>query len=184
LSSFKITNRYATALIELSIQEKSLNDVSNELELIKKSIKDSRELTLFLQSPILKSQKKKDILTKIFSGKVSNLTMKFLNLVIDRNRTPLILEIIDHFFELRDKHLGIINVAVRSAAKFDKNQSEDLTKQLESYTNKKVKINFSLDSSLKGGFVVQLGDTVLDASLRHQLDLLKSKFLHGSEELN
>ncbi len=184
MGNFKVTNRYATALLELSVQENSLDSVSQDLECVKKTIDDSRELTLLIKSPILKSEKKKDILTKLFTEKVSQLTMKFLNLVIDRNRTPLIPDIISHFFELRDKHLGIINVSVRSAAKFDKNQSNNLTKQLENYTNKKVRINFSLDSSLKGGFVVQLGDTVLDASLRHQLDVLKNKFILGSEGLN
>jgi len=184
VGSFRITNRYAIALIELSIEEKSLDSISKDLEIIKKTIQGSKDLSLLIQSPIVKPAKKKDILTKIFSKKISTVTQRFLDLVIDRNRAYLIPEIIEQFFDLRDKHLGIVNVFVRSSAIFEKDQSDNLIKQLEDYTSKKVRVNFSLDSSLKGGFVVQLGDTVLDASLRHQLDVLKNKFLHGSEEMN
>jgi F-type H+-transporting ATPase subunit delta len=184
MSNYRITNRYATALLELSIEEKALDLISNDLEIIGNSIRKSKELSLLINSPIIKLIKKKDLITKIFSNKVSSITLRFLDLVIDRNRASLIPEIIEQFFNIRDQHLGIVNVFVLSAAKFDENQSNNIIKQLEKYTNKKVRINFSLDSSLKGGFVIQLGDTVLNASLRHQLDILKHKFLHGTQELN
>ncbi len=184
MSNYKVANRYASALIGLSFEENLLDKINMDLDIVVKTIKQSREIQLFLQSPVIKPHKKNEILTKIFQHKISSTSQKFISMVINRGRADLLEEIIDHFFKIRDRKLGIIHVQVKAAIDFDKSQSEKLTRTLEEFTKKKVQINFSVDKSLRGGFVVQLEDTILDASLKRQLEILRTKFLQGTADLN
>lgn len=184
MSNYKVANRYASALIDLSFEENLLDKINMDLDLVMKTIKQSREIQLFLRSPVIKLNKKNEIITKIFQHKISSTSQKFISMVINRGRANLLEEIIDHFYKIRDRKLGIINVQVKTAVDFDKSQSEKLTRTLEEFTKKKVLINFSLDKSLIGGFVVQLEDTILDASLKRQLEILRTKFLQGTADLN
>ena len=80
---------------------------------------------------------------------------------------------------LQDDRQGIVNVVVRSASDFTAEQSGTLRNRLESYTRKQVRITFSLDKQLKGGFVARVGDTVFDGSIKRQLELLRQRFAGG-----
>jgi F-type H+-transporting ATPase subunit delta len=75
--------------------------------------------------------------------------------------------------------MGIVRVTVSTSVEFSVKQKSILEKQLEEFTQKKVSIVFSMDTSLKGGFIARVGDTVLDGSLRRQLELLKTRLLEG-----
>lgn len=93
----KITNRYAKALLDLAISENQLDSVSKDLEFIHHSISSLRELSLLLKSPIIKRDKKKKIFDEIFRGKISDLVLKFCELVINRQRSELLPDIIKRF---------------------------------------------------------------------------------------
>lgn len=180
----KITNRYAKAILELAIEENKLALIANDLEMVKKTINSSRELTLLLKSPIIKTIRKKNIFYQIFSGKISDTALKFCELVIQRQRSDLLDSIIDRFFELKDEYENIMKVDVRSAVELDENQIKQLKTILENNFKKNVRLNLSIDKSLIGGFVIQVDYTMIDASLRHQLEQLRKKFLYGTENLN
>ena len=85
---------------------------------------------------------------------------------------------------LRDEKLGIVRVEVKTSFDFTDEQKEKLKQRLENILNKKAYLNFITDSTIVGGFVAQVGDTVYDASVKHQLELLRKEFLHGSIQLN
>lgn len=180
----KVTNRYAKALLELAISDNILDTVSSDLDYVQKSISSIRELSLLLKSPIVKRDKKKKIIHEIFNGKVSETVLKFCELIINRQRSELLTDIIQRFFELRDDYLNIKNVLVKSASELDEKQLNELKNILEERLNKKVRLTQSIDKKLIGGFIVQIDDTVIDASLKHQLEILKRKFLFGTEKLN
>jgi F-type H+-transporting ATPase subunit delta len=175
-----IANRYANALIELALEKGTFDKVSNDIDLIFSTFKTSRELQVALSSPIVKSEKKSFILNEIFKDKVSNETLSFLSFIVEKNREDLLFDIIKRCKEIRDKKLGIINAEVFSSTELISEHKEKLKRKLEDFTKKKVKISFSLDKQLIGGFVVRIDDTVLDASIKHQLELLKEQFLKGS----
>lgn len=180
----KITNRYAKAILELAIEEKKLDLITNDLETVKKAINSSREITLLIKSPIIKTLKKKNIFNQIFSGKISDTSLRFCELVIQRQRSDLLERIIDRFFELKDEYENTKKVDVRTAIELDENQVQQLKTILENNLKKNVRLSFSIDTSLIGGFVIQIDDTMIDASLRHQLEQLHKKFLYGTENIN
>ena len=179
MSEFRAAYRYALALLGVAEEMKKLDAVSKDLETIERLTKDSREFFLFLKSPIVNSEKKKRMLADILLGKVSDVTMKFVVLLAAKGREGLLPEIIEQFYKLRDERLGILNVTARTAVVFKPEQEKQLINKLEAATKKKVHLSYVIDPSLKGGFAVQHDDTVWDASVLHQLELLRERFVEG-----
>jgi len=171
--------RYALALIGVSEEQKGLERVTADFEFIQNIIKEVKEFSLFLKNPIINKEKKKKILTELLAKNVSDLTLKFVMLLASKGREGLLHEVIRQFYSLREERLGILKVTARTAVRFTPEQEEKLVNNLERVTKKKVRINYIEDPSLKGGFTVEYGDTVWDASLRHQLAVLEQRFARG-----
>jgi F-type H+-transporting ATPase subunit delta len=180
MSDYNITTRYANALIELAEEKKSFEQVSSDIELVHNTLKSSKELRIMLTSPIIKQHQKSSILENIFVSKIGNDTRNFLRFMIDKNREDYLYKIVKRYLELKDLKLGIVNIIVTSVIELSENQKKELNKKLEAYTNKKVRINFKTDDTIVGGFIIRIGDSIIDASVVHQLDLLKNKFLDES----
>lgn len=180
MADTRAARRYALALIGLAEEQKVLNLVAEDFDSLERLLRDSREFALFLTSPVVSMQKKKEILSTILRGKVSELTRHFVLLLTSKDREKLLGETIQQFNQLRDERLGILNVTTRTAVKFTGEEERRLIQQIERATRKKVRLNYILDPSLRGGFVVQHDDTVWDASVQHQLELLRRRFVEGS----
>ncbi|HEV8539471.1 MAG TPA: ATP synthase F1 subunit delta [Bacteroidota bacterium] len=179
MSEFRAAYRYALALLGVAEEVKKLDAVSADIASIESLVRDSREFLVFLRSPVVNSEKKKKLLKEIFQGKVSDVTLKFVALLAAKGRERLLPEIMKQFAKLRDARLGILNVKARTAVAFKPEQERELVARLEAATKKKVRLSFVIDPSLKGGFMVQHDDTVWDASVRRQLELLRERFTEG-----
>ncbi|MHB1687461.1 MAG: ATP synthase F1 subunit delta [Ignavibacteriaceae bacterium] len=184
MNEYKISVRYATSLLDTAIEKNIVETVSKDMELIYSVIESSRQLQIALSNPVIKPNVKLSILEAIFQAKVGDESMNFLKFLVEKNRENLLESISKNFLALRDEYLGIVNVKVRTAVEFTGDQVMQLKNNLEKYLQKKVRISFSIDHAVIGGFVAQVGDTVLDASLSHQLVLLKKQFLKGGASLN
>ncbi len=184
MSEYKISRRYATSLLESALEKNNLDSISIDVELIAAALRESPQLLRVISSPVVKPHVKLAILDEIFKTKVSSDTIKFVHFLVEKNRENLLADIIELFNGLKDEKLGIVNVDVKSSVPFSAKQTEDLKDKLEKYLNKKVRFNFRTDERMLGGFVVKIGDTVIDASMTHQLELLKRQFLKGSASLN
>jgi F-type H+-transporting ATPase subunit delta len=170
--------RYALALFGVAEELKKLNEAAKDFEYLETLIA-VREFYLFLKSPVIKTEKKKQTLRNILHGKVSDVTMKFVLLLASKGREALLPDIIPQFFALQDKRLGILRVTARTAIKFTQEQERQLVRQLEQVTKKKIRLTSVLDPSLHGGFLVQHEDTVWDASVRRQLERFKQRLIEG-----
>ncbi len=184
MSDINIANRYATALLELAEEKNSLEEIAKDVELVKNTLFGSKQIQLMLLNPVIKPDKKLQILTEIFKGKVSDETLNFIVFILKKDRQGILTQIVKRFLELRDERLGIIEAKVLSAVAFTEDQKSRLKLQLEETTNKKIRISFSEDKNLIGGFVIKMNDTIIDASIKRQLELLKENFLKGSTQLN
>jgi len=169
----RAAKRYAGALLGLASELKKTDEVAADMQLIHASVKSSIDLNLFFRSPIIDREKKRRAIDAIFKGRVSELTGHFLFLLIDKGREALADAIAVEFGVLHDEMLGIANVNLKAAYDLDKEDSEKVKSKLERLTGSKVRISFSIDRSLVGGFLAQVGDTVYDGSVRRQLEILK-----------
>ncbi len=180
MSEFRAAYRYALAVLQVAEEYKKLDEVSADFQSLENIMDRVKEFSLFLKSPVVSSEKKKVVLAEILRGKVGDITMKFVALLASRGREGMLQEIIRQFYRLRDERLGILNVKATTAVRFTDAQEKQLVSQLELATRKRIRISYIVDPSIKGGFTVQHEDTVWDASVRHQLELLRELFVDGS----
>ncbi len=176
----RVAKRYAEALAGLAEEQNKFDRVSEDVEILQRTLMDSRELVVFLKSPVVKKDKKMSILKELFEGQLSSLTMSFLFLLVDKGREDVLPQIIEQFLLLRDEKLGIAAVEVKTAAELSNEQIEHITRRFENITKKKVRASFSLDKQLKGGFVAKVADTMFDGSVKRQLELLRERFAEGT----
>jgi F-type H+-transporting ATPase subunit delta len=176
----KIARRYSLALYEIAVELKLSGKIKKDLVFIQNTIENSRELALFLSSPIIKPEKKQKILNLIFSKKINKLTIKFLNMLTEKNRERFLYDICSDFNELLNEKNNISEAKIKTAIKIDETEKKTLCKKLEAYTGKKINASYIVEPALKGGFVIQIDDTIIDASIARQLDLLNYQLKEGS----
>ena len=167
--------------MQLAEEKKIFSKVSDDAELIFNTLNSSKELRSVLKSPVVKSNDKKSLLQKIFEKKINPETESFIIFVVEKNREDILFDIFKEFIVLADKKNGIVKAKVVSASDLNDQLRQRMTDDLSKKTNKKVSANYNVDANLIGGFIVRIEDTVYDASVKHQLNLLRKKF---SEEIN
>ncbi|HEY6625455.1 MAG TPA: ATP synthase F1 subunit delta, partial [Ignavibacteriaceae bacterium] len=131
MADFRILHRYATSLLETSLEKNNLDVVTTDIQLLVETLEQSKELKRMLHSPVVRPELKLNILKEIFSKKISKDSMDFVEFVISKNRESLLSSIGKRFLELRDAHLGIANVFVTSATEFSNEQKNVLQGKLE-----------------------------------------------------
>lgn len=184
MADFRILHRYANSLLETAIEKNNLEVVATDIKLIVDALDKNRQLQLMLDSPIVRPETKLSVMKEIFSNKISKDSMSFVEFIISKNRESLLNSICKRFLELQDDHLDIANVFVTTSTEFSNEQKSLLQNRLEKILEKKVHLNFKTDEKLVGGFIAKVDDTLYDASIRHQLELLKKQFLAGDISLN
>jgi F-type H+-transporting ATPase subunit delta len=124
-------NRYAKSLIGLSIEKKELDTVYNDMVLISKTVENSKDLDLLLKSPVVKTDKKQEILSSIFGKETSELTKQFLLLISSRNREAIIGDIAGAFIRQYKVIKKIVVTEVTSAIKLEDAQKKKNTTTTE-----------------------------------------------------
>lgn len=184
MADFRILHRYATSLLETALEKNNLDVITADIKTLVESFENSKELQLMIESPVIRPEIKLSILKEIFSNKISKDSIDFIEFIVLKKRENLLDSIGKRFLELRDEYLGIANVMVTSATEFSNEQKIVLKNKLEKILDKKVSLNFRTDHKLVGGFIAKVDDTLYDASIAHQLELLKKQFLTGEISLN
>ena len=180
----KVSARYALSLLDSAIQKNLLDTVSDDIEFISSVLKQNLNLLRMLENPVVKTEMKSSILEEIFKNKVNSETMEFVLFVVKKKREEILSSILEKFKELRDLKLGFVNVNVLVASEFSDSQRNELQNKLQNVLKKKVRMSYKVDEKILGGFIVQAGDTVFNASVKHQLDLLKKHFVEASPVKN
>jgi F-type H+-transporting ATPase subunit delta len=172
----KAIHRYSSALFQAAESDKILNKVAVDSDNLIGLIKSSKDLRLFFISPVIKQEKKVKIVEALFKKKITQLSFEFMKLLIVHNREGLILEILEDFLDLKNNSEGKIKAAVKTAIPIDEKEKNKIKEKIDLFTDKNSITDFSEDLSLIGGFTVQVKDTVIDASIKRQLDNMRKKF--------
>lgn len=172
----KVTKRYSLALYEAAVRDKKLDIIAEDSNNIIGLVKSSKDLRLFFASPVIKKAKKIKVVEAIFADKVSQLSFEFLKLLVNHNRENLVKDILDGFLFLKYESEGKVKAFVKTAVKMDDEEIKKIKEKIDGFTGKNSLPEFTEDNSLIGGFTVQVDDIVLDASIKRQLENLKSKF--------
>ena len=176
MSSYRVARRYAEAAMDLAEEQKSSDRLASDFELIQRALRESRDFAAFVKSPVISKEKKRAVLADLFQSKVGALAFDFLNLLIEKGREDVLGPIIEECMRLRDERLGIVSLELSAATLLTGDQQQMIVKRFEGITQKKVRLVFSVDKQIKGGFVARVGDTVYDSSIQRQLELLRECF--------
>ena len=175
----RAAHRYANALYEAATELGKLDEVVGDMAAVQATIEGSRDLRSLLVSPVVKPDVKLRVLTEIFSKQLSKEAMSFLTLLVRKQREASLLESTIAFRALYEKNKGIVHASVQSAVELRNEDRDEITKRLRGMFGSDVKPVFTVDPSIRGGFVARVGDTLIDASLRHQLEVLREQFRNG-----
>ncbi len=176
----RVARRYAVALMAVAEEQKAIDGIAADLASVRDTASASRELRVLIASPVVSAGKKRAVLREIFASRIGRVSMAFLDLLVAKQREDLLIEIAEQFEALRDEKLGIVTADVTAATQLGPEQERRLGGGLEHYTGKRVRLRVVLDREIKGGLLVRIGDTVLDASVRRQLEVLRKRFAEGT----
>ncbi|MBO4400519.1 MAG: ATP synthase F1 subunit delta [Selenomonadaceae bacterium] len=172
--NIQLATKYARAIFELAQEENNLDGYDKDLGKIQSDVFDIPDAVKFFQNPLVPHQAKKDLLKKAFDGEISDTTMNFLMLLVDKSRIGIFSEIYEIFTALKNTAQGILVADVTYAFPLSKTQETQLTKKLAAVTGRKVKIRKHEDKSILGGLIVTIGDKRIDGSAAGRLRSLKS----------
>ena len=165
---------YAHALFEVASENDVIDDVREQLGQFADELDTNQDLQVFLFSPYFSSQEKKDGIRKIVDG-ADERFLNFLELLAERHRMPAIFRIRRAYDALWREENKLLPVTVTSAIELDEGLVEGLGKRIEEQTGKKVELTSKVDSDVLGGLVLQVGNMVLDASIRNRLEQLRKQ---------
>ncbi len=176
MSVSRIAVRYATPILELAEEKKMLDNVKEDMKSFVAVCEESRDFALMLKSPIIPHQRKADILKKIFSGKVSELTLQAFDIITRKSREDLLEDIATEFLHLYNVKKGLAEVSVTTSFELDDEMKKAFEKLAKDITGKDPLLSERVDPEIVGGYILRMGDQQLDESVSGQLKDLKLKF--------
>jgi F-type H+-transporting ATPase subunit delta len=177
MRDIKVASRYAKSLLKIAIEENSLEDLNNDMVLVNDVCINNKELTLLLQSPIIKSDKKAAIMNEIFDGKISQIASSFIAIIISKKREAILGDIAATFIDTYKIHKNIKTAQVTSAIPLSADQKDKVIAILMASSNtKSVDLKEIVDPSIIGGMIVRVGDKQIDESIKRKLTNLEMEF--------
>jgi len=172
-----IAKNYAETLLELAQRSGDLRAWGDMLDAIAEAMESDKRLRMFLESPRVSAQKKNEVLQKAYGAQLPRNFLRFLQALVSNRRQMLIPEIAHAYHDLVDQVEGRVHASVTVAREADDADRELIVTQLSRVLGKQVVPHFHVNSSILGGVIVRVGDTVLDGSVRRRLATLRSRML-------
>jgi len=183
MSAIKLASRYAKALLDFAVEKGKLDEVYKDQLYLSKVVKASKDFNHMLGSPLITTDRKLKAIQSALGGKVSDLTMQFLKLMLKKSREVYLREVAESFLFQYDEYKRITQVKITSAVPLEQTQIEALLNKLKQQAQlENIQLTTEVDESLLGGFVLQYGDKQYDASIARQVNVLK-KDLESNEYL-
>ncbi len=173
----RLASRYAKSLIGLAVEKNQLEAVHGDMLLLKAISHSNADVLALLRSPIIKADKKVKILGAILDGKISAITSGFIRLLTVKGREGVLDEIAVAFEEQYNAMKNIARVKITTATTLDSSLLALIREKVETSAGRKVEIETSVNPDLIGGFVLETGNELFDASVLRDLKDIKKQFL-------
>lgn len=172
-----ITVRYAKAFFSTAKEKDLLDTLKSDIELILSVCKSSSDFNLLLESPVVKTSKKTDLIKSIFSGKVHELTLNFLLLIVQNKREVQIPGICRNFLTLTRKDQNIKSAVITTASEINKKTLSKVEALISKELGAKIELSSEVKTDIIGGIVLRIDDKQYDASVATQLKKIKQELL-------
>jgi F-type H+-transporting ATPase subunit delta len=176
----RLAGRYAKSLIGLAIERNELDRVYNDMLYLQSVLKQSRDFLVILRSPIITPDKKQTILRAVTEGKVSEIVAGFNRLLIQKGREGFLPEIITAYIDQYKVLKNIFVVKLITATPASEELKQMIVDKVKATTSlQNIELKTEVKEELIGGFVLQMGDTLVDASISYDLHAIKQQFLNN-----
>ena len=172
-----ITVRYAKAFFSTAKEKKKLDKLKTDIQLVYEVCKTSADFILLLESPIVKTSKKANLIQKIFSGKIDELTLNFLLLIVQNKREVHIPGICRNFLDFTRKDQNIKSAMLTTASEIDAATIKKVEQLLAKELKASVELSTLVNAEILGGLVLRIDDKQFDASIATQLKKIKQSLL-------
>jgi F-type H+-transporting ATPase subunit delta len=171
----KVAEPYAEALLDLAISNDALKETTNDINIVSQFLANSSDLKKFLGNPLITRSAKKTVVKDILGEQIGGSTLKFLLLLVDRNRIQVLESIAQKFLELSYKQESIEIAKITSSIQLSAEQQKEIAEKLKVITGaKQIKLALKVDPQLIGGFTIEIGSKMIDTSIRGQLKQISS----------
>lgn len=176
-----LARRYAKALLDIAVEENAVEKYGSELRDLLAVSKGNPEFVRVLQNPMFGVPERKGLIGAVLDKLGASETVKkFGAVLIDNSKADLIDDICTSYFVLEDELTGRLRVTVTSAKDADETFLTNIKEKLAAETGKIIILTHATDEALIGGFVLNLGNTIFDGSVKGQLELIKEKMVGGT----
>ncbi len=176
----RLAGRYAKSLIDLAIERNELEAVYKDMQLLQSVCRNNREFVTIMKSPVIAPDKKESIFNAVTKGKVSTLTTAFYQLLVRKAREGTFPEIVNAFIDQYKHHKGIYTIKLTTAGPVSEQLKQEIISKVQAQTPmKNIELKTEVKEDLVGGFVLEMGDTLVDASIAYDLKAIRKQFLNN-----
>ncbi|MFO7616353.1 MAG: ATP synthase F1 subunit delta [Bacteroidales bacterium] len=176
MNEARIAARYSRALFSLATDRGLDEEVRSDLAKLIRLRKESAEFRLLLGTPVLRSSEKIRMLNKALTGTVSNLTLDFIALLIGHHRELCLESVVRMYNHLLKSSHGILEARILTAGPVKEELVEEITGRLAKHAGARIEMSHEIREELIGGFILQLEDQQLDASVLAQLKQIRNEW--------
>jgi len=176
----RLAIRYAKSLLDLAQEQGKLEEVFNDMKLLDNICKTNRAFANVLKSPIIKEDKKNQIIESVTAGKISTLTASFIKLLGSKSRESNLPEIISAFIDQYNVAKGIHRVKLTTAVEISDEIKNDFINKIKASEGiQHIELTSLVDEDLVGGFVLEREGYLADASIRRDLNDVQKQFMNN-----
>ncbi|WP_196885653.1 ATP synthase F1 subunit delta [Aureivirga sp. CE67] len=172
----RVALRYAKAIAGVAAEKNATTEVYNDMKLIVETINESTDLRTLLKSPLLHSNDKKAALEAIFNGKVNQVSLDLMQLLIENKRIDILDIIAERYISLADTLAGKQEATVTTAVALTAELEAQILAKVKEITGNEATLVSIVDPEVIGGFILRVGDVQFDATVASKLKALKVKF--------
>lgn len=180
MKNLVIAKRYAKALFNLALEQGQVEQYRQELDDFVRLLNELPELADAIENPLYPEPTRKNIFTAVADkAELTSIMRSFIDLLVQKKRVQFLGDISEYYHKLIDEHENIARARIKAATPLDDQAIQEIASSLEKMTGKKVAVEFEQDPELIGGVLAQIGDLVLDGSVRRQLLNIKESLKRG-----
>jgi F-type H+-transporting ATPase subunit delta len=170
---------YARAMLEMSDEDRSINaeTIATDLRGLRELVEQNDMFRQYLADPSVSAESRGEVLKRTLANQVSPMVLRMLGVLNDKNRLPLLPQIANAFDDMLDERLGKVEVDLIVAQKLSPDQLTEATQRISQALKREAVVHPYVDESIIGGVIVRVGDKLIDASVKNQLQLIKEKLL-------
>jgi F-type H+-transporting ATPase subunit delta len=174
----RLAGRYAKSLLDLATEQNQIDVICTDMKWLKSICKSNPDFVAVLSSPIIKADKKEVIIKAVTDGKISTLAAAFIQLLIRKTRENNLPEIVNAYIEQYNALNNIQNVRITTAAPLSEVLKEVIMTNVKTAMPSQ---NFEIETAVKdeliGGFILETGGQLVDASILRDLKDIQKQFM-------